>query len=203
MLPLYVRQICPLSPIVDNLLLSKYNKEQIYKVREETNMTQQSRKMAICSMTAALGVVVMLLGSVLDLGMYACPMFVGLFLIPIRQAYGSKYQLMLWVVISILSFLLIPNPEESLMFAGLFGWYPALRPRLQKLPQLPRIFLKLLVFNAAVMALEALVLFVLVPETISGTMLLLLLLLGNVVFLLYDKIIPNFPVLLQKFFKHK
>ena len=169
-------------------------------------MRDQSRRMAVCSVAAALGVVVLLLGAVLELGIYVCPMVVGLCLIPIGRRFGVKYQLLLWIVISFLSFLLVPNPEENLVFAGLFGWYPALQPRMQKLPKILRTFLKLLLFNAVVVALEALVLYVLVPEAVDSAMLVLLLLLGNVMFVMYDRVIGRFDVIeenLKKRFSRK
>ena len=50
---------------------------------------------------------------------------------------------------------------------------------------------KLLFFNAAAVALEALVLLVIVPEALEPGMLLLLLALGNLTFLLYDLLIPR------------
>ena len=169
-------------------------------------MREESRNMAVCSMTAALGVVVMLLGAVLELGVYLCPMVIGLGLIPIGRRYGLKYQLLLWIVISILSFLLVPNPEENLMFAGLFGWYPAVQPKLQKLPRVPRTVVKLLLFNGVALALESLVLLVLVPEAMDSAMAVLLLLLGNALFVLYDRVIDRFDVIvgnLKKRFRCK
>ena len=165
-------------------------------------MKFQSKKMAVCSMTAAVGVVILLLGGVLGLGMDVCPLLVGLCLMPIGRLYGVKYQLMLWIVISLLSLLLVPNPEENLMFAGIFGWYPALYPKLQKLPKVLRWVVKLLLFNGIVIALEALVMLVLVPEVIGDGMLLLLLLMGNVVFVMYDRVLPNFEANLTKRWKH-
>ena len=169
-------------------------------------MREQSRRMAVCSVAAALGVVVLLLGAVLELGIYVCPMVVGLCLIPIGRRFGVKYQLLLWVVISLLSLLIVPNPEENLVFAGLFGWYPALQPRMQKLPKILRALLKLLLFNAVVIALETLVLYVLVPEAVDSAMLVLLLLLGNVMFVMYDRVIGRFDVIeenLKKRFSRK
>lgn len=164
-------------------------------------MKDQSKRIAVCSITAALGVVILLLGAVLGLGMYVCPVLVGLCLLPIGNRYGIKYQLTLWVVISILSFIFVPNPEENLMFAGLFGWYPALYPKLQKLPKLLRLLVKLLIFNGIVIALEALILLVLVPEVLSTVMILILLAVGNLTFLLYDKLIPRFPILAGRYLK--
>lgn len=164
-------------------------------------MKLQARRMAVCSMMAALGVVLLLLGAVLSLGMYACPMIVGLCLIPVGETYGKKYQLLLWLVISFLSMLLVPNPEENLMFFGLFGWYPILWPGLQRLPKGLRMPIKLLLFNGVVIALEALVLLVLAPEAMETAMLFLLLLLGNVTFVLYDRVIPKFGLIAGKYLK--
>ena len=162
-------------------------------------MKLQARRMAVCSMMAALGVVVMLLGAVLSLGMYACPMIVGLCLIPIGQEYGKKYQILLWLAISFLSMLLVPNPEENLMFFGLFGWYPVLWPSLYRLPKALGMTLKLLLFNAVIIALETLVLLVLAPEAMEPSMLFLLLVLGNVTFILYDRVIPKFGPMAHRY----
>ena len=158
-----------------------------------------TKRLAVCSMVGAVCVVLMLLGSILDLGMYAVPLFVGLFLIPIGEKYGRKYQTMLWIVIGILSFMLVPNVEQNLMFFGLFGWYPILYPTLQKLPKLLRVIVKLALFNGVVIAIEALVILVLVPEVLGAGILSVLLLMGNVIFLLYDLLIPKMNFLLRRF----
>ena len=169
-------------------------------------MKQQSRRMAVCGMAAALGVVLMVLGAILELGMYVCPMFAGLCLIPIGKEWGVKYHLMLWAAISLLCLMLVSNLEQNLMFIGLFGWYPALRPRLQRLPPLSRLLVKLVLFNAIVIAIEALLIFVLVPESMGTVFTVILLVLGNVTFLLYDFAIPRFEWMarkhLKKLFKH-
>ena len=59
-------------------------------------MRNQTKRMATCAMMTALCVVLMWLGAVLELGMYAAPLFAGLSLIIIGQKYGSKYQLTVW-----------------------------------------------------------------------------------------------------------
>jgi len=87
-----------------------------------------SKRMALCAMVAALCVVLMLLGAVLELGMYACPLLAGLCLIPVGQKYGRKYHILVYVVSGLLCFLFVPNIEENLLFVGLLGWYPIVRP---------------------------------------------------------------------------
>lgn len=164
-------------------------------------MKKQSKKIAVCGVMAALGVVIMLLGNVLGLGMYLSPMLVGLCLIPVGQKWGTKYQILLWIAIGLLSLVLVSNPEQDLMFIGLFGWYPALRPKLQTLPPIPRMMVKLLIFNVVVVTLEALLMLVLVPESMGTALTVVLLVLGNVTFLAYDFVIPRFVTLTRKYWK--
>jgi hypothetical protein len=77
---------------------------------------KQSKIIADCGMMTAVSVVIMILGSILGLGMYASPMIVGLCLIPIGNKYGKKYHILSWVAVSILCFILIANVEQNLMF---------------------------------------------------------------------------------------
>ena len=163
----------------------------------------QTKRLTICAMMAAVSVVLMLLGAVLQLGTYAAPLLTGMVLIPIGNRYGRKYQVMLWLVISVLCFMLLPAAEQNMMFAGLFGWYPIAYPTLQKLPRLLRLLVKLLLFNGVVIAMEALLLWVIAPEAMELTMMLLLLALGNVTFLLYDYLIPKTELILRRIMKLK
>ena len=164
-------------------------------------MRTSAKRMATCSMMAALCVVLMVLGAILELGMYACPLFAGLCFIPIGQKYGRKYHITLYVASSIQCFLMVPNMEENLMFAGLFGWYPIVRPVLQKLPKVIRWICKLAIFNVVVIAIEWLVMTILVPEAIGGTLLWVLLILGNITFLAYDFMIPKMEILMGRIVK--
>ena len=164
-------------------------------------MKSQSRKMAVCAMTAALGVVLMLLGAVLGLGTYMSPMFVGWCLIPIGKHYGAKYQVMLWIVISVLCALFVTNIEQNLMFIFLFGWYPIARPKLQKLPKTMRFLTKLLVFNGIVISLEAIIISVLVPEAMELWLAVALMVMGNAAFFFYDFAFPVFELLSEHYLK--
>ena len=165
-------------------------------------MKKRTRAMAICAMLAALSVVLMLLGAVLELGMYAFPLFVGLCFIPVGQKYGRKYHMTLYVATCILCFLFVPNVEQNLMLAGLFGWYPVVRPGLQKMNKWLGWIIKMLIFNASVVAIEWLVMKVLVPEYEEGILLWILLILGNITFLAYDFLIPRWEIMTRKIVKH-
>lgn len=164
-------------------------------------MRSGARKIAVCAVTAALGVVLMLLGSFMGLGMYMAPIFVGWCLIPIGRRYGVRYQTMLWIAIGLLSMLLVSDMEQNLMFIGFFGWYPIIRLKLQKLPRIPRLCLKLLLFNVVIVAIEAVVLTFLVPGMLEIWLVALLLGMGNLTFLVYDYAFPVFELLADRYLK--
>ena len=162
---------------------------------------KQSKIIADCGMMTAVSVVIMILGSVLGLGMYASPMIVGLCLIPIGNKYGKKYHILSWVAVSILCFILIANVEQNLMFLCFFGCYPILWPYFQRIPKSIRLVVKLLYFNVLIIALEMLIMLVLVPEIMGKWMLAGLLALGNITFLCYDFIIPRAETVIAKYTK--
>ena len=164
-------------------------------------LKRQSKQIAVCGITTALGVVFMSLGTFLELGMYLIPMLIGMFLASIGRAWGKTFQILLWLAIGLLCLILVPSPEQNLMFLGLFGWYPILRPTLQKLSKILRIVVKFLIFNIIVIGLESLVILVLVPESLGTTLTILLLVLGNITFFIYDLAIPRFEILIANYLK--
>ncbi len=162
-------------------------------------MRMATKRMATCAMLTALSVVLMMLGGILELGMYACPLFVSLSFVPIGEKYGRKYHFSLYAATALLCFLLVPNWEENLMFAGFFGWYPMIRPVLQKLPKLLAWIAKLALFNGVVIAIEWMLMALIAPEAMGGILLWVLLAMGNVTFCAYDYLIPRTNVLMKRF----
>ena len=77
----------------------------------------ETKRIALCGVMAALSVVILLLGAVLGLGIYLAPVVAGLILVPVGRSYGAKSQIMLWLAVSVLAFLLVPDIEEKLMHA--------------------------------------------------------------------------------------
>lgn len=157
------------------------------------------KRISVCSMIAALCLVLMLLGSFLGIGMYAVPMIVGLLLTVPGEKYGWRSHLLLWAAVGILSLILVPEMEQSLMFLLIFGPYPMLYPLFQKCRLLPRILLKLLYFNGMVILTEAIVMAMLFPDGMGTLMAAMLLLLGNLLFFCYDHLIPRAERLMQRY----
>ena len=161
-----------------------------------------AKTMATCAMVSALCMVLMMLGGILELGMYAAPMIAGLCMIPVGKLYGRKYQTMVWITVSVLSFILVPHAEQNLMFFGLFGWYPIVRPTLQKLPKVLGFVCKIAIFNVVIVAIETLVMLVLVPESMTSFFMIILLILANITFILYDFVIPRVEIIIHRWMRN-
>lgn len=157
------------------------------------------KRIALGGVMAALSVVILLLGAVLGLGIYLAPMVAGMILMPVGRSFGGKFHAMLWGVVSVLAFMLVPEIEENLMYLCLFGCYPILYPKLERLAKEIRIVVKLLLFNGVFLAVELLVMWVLVPQTVEMEYLAVLLLLGNLMFLCYDRALPVAAFLMERY----
>lgn len=155
---------------------------------------QASRQMALCGITAALMIAVMLLGSILPLSTYSSPMLAGALMVPILWELGPRMGGLLYLAVSILSILMAPDKEAVFLFVFLLGWYPIARPKLQHIRSLPiRWVVKVVLFNLAAAVTYGFLLFVLTmpdlqAELADWTILFLaaFVLLGNVTLILYD-----------------
>jgi len=158
----------------------------------------RTKTIALCGVSSAIAAAVMLVGSIGGVGMYAAPMLAGILLCPVGLQAGRRVQLLAYICVSVLSAMLIGDYEQVLMFVCVFGWYPAARPLLEKVPEKLRLAAKLLALNIPAVGAEWLVMKVLAPETESTWLLVALWLMGNAVFILYDRLLPRAEMLLAK-----
>lgn len=156
---------------------------------------------ALGGVLAALAVVVMSLGTIIPVATYVCPMFCALLLQVVLKSCGVRIAWAWYGAVTILSLLLAPDKEAAAVFAFL-GYYPIVKPRLDKTRL--RWLWKGLLFNASVLVMYWLLLrvFGLAQvtedfEEIGVVMLIVLLILGNVTFFLLDKLLE------KRFVKHK
>ena len=163
-------------------------------------MSNSTKRLTSCSLMTALGVVMMILGQLLGIATYAMPMIVGLMLIPLGKRYGTKYHITAFAATALLSLLLVSDVEQSLLFAAFLGWYPAVRPWLQRINlKILRLLVKLAVFNIPVVFMEWILMTLLVPESMERWFVWLLLVLGNITFLLYDFAMPRFEFVMERY----
>jgi len=165
-------------------------------------MGKSSKRMALCGMMTALAIVIMLMGGMIPLATFCCPVLASLALIPLLLEYGRKWALMAYAAVAALGLMLSPDKEAALLFAFL-GYYPALKPALDRIRRQPlRIIAKLGIFNVAVGLAYLLLIFLFQMEQLLreyAEMGLALtaacLLLGNITLLLYDRLLGIFTAL--------
>ncbi len=152
---------------------------------------KKTRKIALCGLVSAIALIVMILGNLIGVGTYASPMIAGILLTAVGMSAGKKYQLLSVLAVGLLSLMLLSDWEEILLFIGLLGWYPMAWEKLIKVPKIPRVIVKLSGFNLIIIGLETLVMKVLMPSVETPVMLIVLLILANLSFILYDFVLPR------------
>ncbi len=153
-----------------------------------------SRRVALAGVFGALCVTVMLLGGVLPFATFAAPAIAGLFIMPAAIEFGRRTGVLLYAAVGLLSFFLVPDRELSLIFIFFLGFYPLLKARIERVrSRVGKWAVKLAVFNACVLAMYALVLFIFPLDAVvaefeeMGVLFAgLLLFLGNITFVIYD-----------------
>ena len=173
-------------------------------MRQHDHFRQQSRRTALCGLMAALSVMILTWGSLIPFATFACPMLAVLCLIPAVCEYGIGTALVMYTAAAILGLLLSPDKEIALLYVFL-GWYPSIQPKVNSLPRFPRLAAKCVLFSVSMIVLYSLILYLFQLDAVvkefseySTAMVAGMLLLGNVTFLLYDRVLDNFSRLYRK-----
>lgn len=149
-------------------------------------------KIAFCGLIAALSVIVMFLTGLIPIATLALPAIAGCLLIAVVAEAGVRWAFGVYVVCGVLSFMLAPDREAALFYILFFGYYPTLFAVIGRIKnRIARYLVKLCVFNAAVIAEFFIAVKLLgIPfeemELFGQFTALILLVLGNVVFIIYD-----------------
>ena len=170
-------------------------------MKDMRHSNQMARQLALGGVFAALAVVLLTLGGIIPIGTYIAPMLASMPLIVLLKELPRGLCLGWYAIVAILGVMLCPDKETAFVFVFL-GWYPIARPALDRLPRLPRIAAKLLIFNLAAAALYALLILVFRLEALvqeaqetGFAMLLVLVFLGNLTFLIYDVLLNRLTAL--------
>ena len=106
---------------------------------------RKSWAMAYCGMATALCVALMLLGAVVPVLMFIAPAVASLLIATVCMECGMKMALTAYGAVSLLSLLFVPDKEVALVFVFLLGYYPLVKPKLERIrPKLLRGMCKLL-----------------------------------------------------------
>ena len=155
-----------------------------------------AKQIAFGGIFAALALVIMNLGSLIPIATYVCPMLCMLILAFVTKMCGKRIGWAWYGAVAILSCLMEPDKEAAAVFVFL-GFYPIVKPRFDKMrfPLIP----KLALFNVLILLMYWLLLHLLGMEQIAaefeemGKILTgVMLLMGNVIFLLLDFALNRF-----------
>lgn len=154
---------------------------------------KNAKPMAFGGVTAALAVVIMCVGTLIPVATYMVPMLLCLFLGYLRPMLGGKYAFCWYLTVAVLGVLLAPDKEAAALFLFL-GYYPIVKPKLDKKPL--SMLWKLLLFNAAILLMYWLLMQVFGMAAIReefrelGTVMTVAsLILGNFTFFLMDRLL--------------
>ena len=154
------------------------------------------RALTLSSVLAALSVLLLFLGSLLDVLDLAAVMVASFFVTLVLIECRGIWCWLLYIVVSVLSFLLFPGRFVTLEYVFFGGIWPILKYWLEKLPRLPSFLLKLLVGNGLAAAAAWLGLRFFGLEFPASTWLkVLTVVLWEVVFLLFDLLLTRLIVL--------
>ncbi|MBQ8236883.1 MAG: hypothetical protein IJZ39_01875 [Oscillospiraceae bacterium] len=152
-----------------------------------------ARHMALGGVMAALAVVIMALGGMIPLNTFLCPILCMMLLRFVLVSCGKRVAWAWYGAVAILSLLLGPDKEAAAIFAVL-GYYPILKPKLDKMKLGP--VLKLAFFNAVILSMYWVLIRILGMDQIASdyaqlglAMTVIMLILGNVTFWMLDMVL--------------
>ena len=172
---------------------------------KKSSVNKKTFKIAYCAIIAAISTVLMIITSFIPIGTYALPIFAGAIFVSVVVEYDCKWAFAVYVVVSVLSAFLATDKEAVVFFIALFGYYPILKNIFEnRIKNKVLVWvLKFAVFNAAAIAAFFFTTFVLgisaEEYTVFGMYVpYIFLILGNIIFLFYDKAITIMVVFYVK-----
>lgn len=145
----------------------------------------KTRVLALCSIFSALGVIILYLGSLIEVIDLSMAVVASLLVVIAVIEIGGIYPWLIYAVTSVLSMLLLPNKFVAVVYFAFMGFYPILKEKMERIKGIVCALLKLGVFNLCLLAMWGVSkLFVIPFETAYGIAVTAVVL--NLVFVLYD-----------------
>ena len=156
-------------------------------------MRSKAYPVALGGMLAAAAVVMMCIGTIIPVATYAAPVLCMMICQTVLKCCGSRIAWAWYGAVAVLSLLMAPDKEAAAVFAVL-GYYPIVKPKLDRTKA--KWLWKGLLFNGSILMLYWILLNLLgfsqLVEEFSGmgfAMTAVLLVLGNVTFFLFDRLL--------------
>lgn len=110
-----------------------------------------TKRITVSAMTAALGVVILYLGSFIEVLDISVAVLASMLSLVIVIEYGKAAPYSIYAATSILSLLLLPQKLPALMYTLFFGYYPIVKESIERLRnRILQWSVKLCIFSAAI-----------------------------------------------------
>ena len=138
-------------------------------------------------MFSALGVILLYLGSIVEVVDISMAVIASLFCVLAVIEYGKGTPWMVFLVTAVLSLLLLPNKSPAVYYAFFFGFYPILKAYFERLDKVRAWIFKEITFNVCLAVMIVLIKLLFMPSvSIPFMMYVIAVLLCEGVFVLYD-----------------
>ena len=138
-------------------------------------------------MFAALGVILLYLGSLIEVIDISMAVIASLFCVLAVIEYGKSAPWMVFLVTALLSLLLLPNKSAAVYYTFFFGFYPILKAYFERMDRIRSWICKEVVFNVCLVIIILLFKFLLMPTvSIPFMMYVVVAIMCEGVFILYD-----------------
>lgn len=150
-------------------------------------ISSKTRRMTACAVLCGLNIVIMYLGTVIEVLDLSASVVASLACIFAVIEMGGSFPWLIYAVTGVLSLILLPFPKTVAFIYVLFsGYYPILKAHIERLSRPLAWVAKLILFNVALTGLVALSTWVLhIPDGLFEANVFVYLL-GNVTFIVYD-----------------
>ena len=169
-------------------------------------------KISLGGVIAAVCLFSMFCTGILPMLDYTIPTFAGFLMVIMIVDTDTKWAFTTYAAVSFLCLIITPNLEASMLFILFMGYYPILRVYLDRIPvRLVRVGIKFAVFNAALIIFYSLVQYVFMAdedmtegmEMFGRYALMVLWLMANVFFVMYDRLLGQLTALYVNWFRKK
>lgn len=168
---------------------------------------RNAKTAAFAGVITALSVVLLFVGAITVSLSYVLPIATGLLMILLIESVSVKAAVLTYFSTSFLSMILFGGKESVLFYIFFFGYYPILHLVLTKIkPRVLRFALKLVIFNAAMAAVQLILIYVFgIPFDNMFGKLGIALFFGalNLIFVLYDFAFDKLVIIYDRKLKRK
>ncbi len=113
-------------------------------------MMKETKKITLSAMLVALGVVIMLLGAVIEMLDLSVGAIASLIVVFVFIEIGKPYHFLVWICTSLILALIYPGSAMWVEYLLIFGIYPILKAYIERLPKWSWWPVKILYINAIV-----------------------------------------------------